>query len=116
MNEANVTAWIIELSRCVKIPIEAELFTYLSSLEDNMRVLRKERRNYPMSTSEYRNFTIRNDLLIKAIELIMKDKTKRMAYLSPILAFLNNRKQTDYSTIVHAINMQKGTALFSDNE
>lgn len=109
VNELNFASRIIQLSKHFEVPIEDELLTYVYYQNGQIAFLRKERRNYTMATSECKGFSIRNDLLIKAINLI--NEKKPVPSLGPILAFLKNRNSDNYEEIISAINGVKGKAF-----
>jgi hypothetical protein len=80
--------------------------------------LRKEKRNYLMSVSDYNRYPIlKNEILIAAIELIQQNvNSKTKASLQIILDFLTERNLDNYHIILSRMGLKGAPALFADKE
>lgn len=98
-----------------KIPVTQELLDYIHRLENTILNMRKERRNYLLSVSDFNQYAIlNNEILIAAIQLIQQNvNSKTKASLQTILDFLTQRDLDSYETVLS--KLPGGSALFPDN-
>ena len=116
--ELNLAKWADNLIKHHKMPIMQELLDYIHHLENAILRLRKERRNYQMALSDFKqSHIINNEILIAAIGLIQQNgDSKTKTSLHNLLAFLKERDINNYTVILNKLTMKGGNALYSDNK
>lgn len=78
--------------------------------------IRKERRNYPLSMSDFNRYPIiKNEILVAAIEELLQENinSKTKINLETIVDFLKERNLDSYEKVLN--RLQFGSALFPDN-